>query len=132
MYDNLDAYMLLKSRNSAFLGNFQKLPGGWWTTARRLICFMLVLGFWEGNRLAAHWECAARRRLGFTPVLGFWMKGLAGLIQPPGDASEMAWFLCFWGFGRFPIGGKSVIIIELWSHVKNTVDCRVIEVNWMK
>jgi len=33
MYDNLSAYMLLKSRNSAFLGNFQKPPGEWWTTA---------------------------------------------------------------------------------------------------
>jgi len=54
MYDNLDVYILLKSRNSAFLGNFQKPPGGWWTTARRLICYTLVLGFWGGNRLAAH------------------------------------------------------------------------------
>jgi len=54
MYDNLDAYMLLYSRNSAFLKNFQKLPSRWWTTTRRLIYFKLVLGFWEGNRLAAH------------------------------------------------------------------------------
>ncbi|QCE03852.1 hypothetical protein DEO72_LG8g1881 [Vigna unguiculata] len=57
--------------------------------------FMLVLWFWEGNRLAAHFQPggalpAARRRLGLHQFLGFRMKGLAGLIQPPGDASVRA------------------------------------------
>jgi len=54
MYDKLNVYLLLYSRISMFLENFQKPPSGWWTTARRLICFKLVLGFWKGNRLAAH------------------------------------------------------------------------------
>jgi len=85
MYDKLNAYLLLYSWISAFLENFQKPPGGWWTTARRLICFKLVLGFWKGNRLAT--LPVARRRVGFLSVSGFWMKGLAVLIQPTGDVS---------------------------------------------
>jgi len=48
MYGNLGAYMLLKSRNSAFMGNFQKPLGGWWTTARRLIYFVLFWGSGKG------------------------------------------------------------------------------------
>jgi len=41
MYEYDSPFLILKFE---FLEFFEKLPGGWWTTARRLISLCLVLG----------------------------------------------------------------------------------------
>jgi len=60
------ACILLKSWNTAFLGNFQKPPSGTLP--------------------------AAKRRLGLFQFLGLWMKRLAGLVESPGGAGHFSDF----------------------------------------
>ena len=49
--------------------------------------------FWgSGKELPGGTLSAIRRRVGFLSVSGFWMKGLAVVIQPPGDASDKSRF----------------------------------------
>jgi len=65
------AYILLKSWNTAFLGNFQKPPGGWWTPARRLICSAL---FWGSGKGTA-WRHTPGRQATLRVYTNFWVCG---------------------------------------------------------
>ena len=80
--------------------------------------------FWgSGKELPGGTLSAIRRRVGFLSVSGFWMKGLAVLIQPPGDASDKSRFWRFRGSGWSQVRGNSVINLREWSDVKISVEC---------
>jgi len=71
MYVKLNVYLLMCSRISAFLENFQKSPGGWWITARRLIC---VSWFWGSGRETA-WRHIPGRQATHGVLIIFWILG---------------------------------------------------------
>ena len=105
MYGILDVCTLLFLWNFAFLEFFQKPPGGWRTTARRLMHFYVFWGSWKRNCLAAHSQspCDARS---LNQFMGLLMKRLAGLVEPSGGSGQSDSFWVFWNSGLNLIGAK--------------------------
>jgi len=98
------ACILLKSWNTAFLGNFQKPPGGG-SSPPGDSSVLHYFGVLERGPPSGTLP-AAKRRLGLFQFLGLWMKRLAGLVESPGGAGHFSDFGFFWGSGLNLIGAK--------------------------
>ena len=124
IYNSLCMIYPLHCLRIVFLEFFQKPPGGWWISARRLIPFQLHFWVAKGNCLAA--------RTGppeFNPILVFFYEGLGGIDWTARRREPWGLILMFffWILGRFGLVGSVTRLLinqielktcEIWGVIR--------------